>query len=72
MNELELKAAIDAADKKRDEMKAELKTAIDTQKTELLAKLEEVETLRKTMQTQLDEIATEQAKAKKKEYQKRL
>jgi len=65
MNELELKAAMLEADKKRDEMKAELKTAIDTQKTELLTKLAEVEELRKTMQTQLDDIATDQAKAKK-------
>lgn len=65
MNELELKAAMLEAETKRDTMKAELKTAIDAQKTELLAKIAEVEELRKTMQTQLDAISTEQAKAKK-------
>lgn len=65
MNELELKAAIEAADKKREAMVAELKTALAEQKTDLEAKLAEVEKLRKAMQTQLDEIATEQEKAKK-------
>jgi HK97 family phage major capsid protein len=64
MNELELKAAMLEAEQKRDAMKAELKTAIDAQKAELTAKIEEIENLRKSMQKQLDEIATEQKKDK--------
>jgi HK97 family phage major capsid protein len=44
---------------------AELRTAIDTQKAELKAEIEALEAKRKEMQTQLDTIATDQAKAAK-------
>jgi len=46
-------------------MKAELKTAIDTQKIELKAEIDKLEGMRKSMQDQLDAISIEQAKSKK-------
>lgn len=65
MDELELKAAIKDAEIKRDEMKTELKTAIESQKTELKAEIDKLEGLRKSMQEQLDANSTEMKKIQK-------
>jgi len=65
MEEKDLQLALKTHGDEIKAKQAELRTAIDTQKAELKAEIEALEAKRKEMQTQLDTIATDQAKAAK-------
>lgn len=61
----ELKAALKEHGDQIKAKQAEMLTAVEGKNAELKAEIEKLEGLRKEMQTQLDAITTEQAKAKK-------